>query len=124
MRGYVHGDSGEIGFVLSCLYRGAIKNNDFTQWTYSIISKYNELPLYIYDLADFDGNRLHLERIIGFSPYWNASEKEKLTLYGIAYKRGFEPYDCPLTKEEALKKLEQHPHIEKKFREMFPFIEF
>jgi hypothetical protein len=120
----VHGDSDQIGFVVSCLFYQAINKDELHKWTYEVIKKYDELPIYIYDLAYFDEPLFHISKVIGFVPHWPFSLEDKQALDGIAYKRGVEPYDCPLTKEEALKKLEECPHIEKKFREIFPFIEF
>ncbi len=122
--GLVQGDSSLIGFVERCLYNSAIEDKDIRDWSMRMVVQYDELPTYMYDLLDFKKEDYNLHELINFSIGWGFPEKDKEALYGLAYKRGFEPYDCPLTKEEAIKRLEECPHIEKKFRETFPFIEF
>jgi hypothetical protein len=122
--GLVNGDSSLIGFVEYCLYSAAITDKDIQNWSMHMIEKYDDLPLYMYDLPDFKKEDYNLYKLIGFATSWGFSEEDKDALYGIAYKRGFTPYDCPLTKEGAIRRLEECPHIKKKFREIFPFIEF
>jgi hypothetical protein len=122
--GLVNGDSSLIGFVVRCLFNSAIEDKDIRDWSMHMIEKYDDLPLYMYDLPDYKKGDYNLPELIGFATSWKFSEKDSEALYGIAYKRGFEPYDCSLTKEEAIKRLEECPHIEKKFRDTFPFIDF
>ncbi|ENV6905406.1 hypothetical protein JT015_000447, partial [Neisseria gonorrhoeae] len=44
-------------------------------------------------------------------------------LTGIAFLRGIDVYDPPISKEKALKALEKHPEIYQKFQHFFPFVE-
>ena len=122
--GLTQDDNSLIGFVERCFYNSAIIDKDIRDWSIYMIKKYYQLPVYIYDLIDFKKEDYNLHKLINFATGWKFPETDKEALYGIAYKRGFEPYDCPLTKEEAIKRLKECPHIEKKFRETFPFIEF
>lgn len=125
MWGYESADSGKIGFVLTCLYRDAITDEEFLKLIFHIIEHNDDYPPYIIDLTDYKGDRLWLVKTIGFSTGWPFAEEDDNAIYGITYKRGFKPYkDVTITKEEALKKLEECPHVEKMFREIFPFIDF
>ena len=45
-----------------------------------------------------------------------------MAMYGIGIKRFGEIYDMPISKKAALKALDQHPSILKRFKETFPFI--
>ncbi len=115
-------DSRELGFVFPCLFKQAITLEEMKKWCYEVIRSHDEYPDYILDIIDFSGAIAHLYKTVGFSPHWPFAEEDKLALYGIAYKRGRDMYDCPISKKQALEELRRRPVIEKYFKEIFPFI--
>ena len=114
-----------IGFVIACLYSGAITDDDLKKWSENVIrdNDVSETPDYIFELVDFDGDRLNILNIIGFPFEWKASKSQRNALYGIALKRG-EDLGDDCTQSVAMKSLEKHPEVELRFRETFPFIDF
>ncbi|BFU60554.1 MULTISPECIES: hypothetical protein [Rodentibacter] len=116
--------SEDIGFVKSCLITGAINRIEFREWVSLVIndSSIEELPLYIFDLIDFDGSFYDLLKIIGFTPDPILNDKEYNSIYGIAIKRFGSMFDSPVSKKEALSALEKNPHILERFKKEFPFI--
>lgn len=114
-----------IGFVIACLYSGAITDDDLKKWSENVIrdNDVSETPDYIFELVDFDGDRLNILNLIGFPFEWKASKSQKNALYGIALKRG-EDLGDDCTQSVAMKSLEKHPEVESRFRETFPFIDF
>ncbi|OOF44463.1 hypothetical protein [Rodentibacter trehalosifermentans] len=116
--------SEDIGFVKSCLIIGAIEKNEFREWIDLVIkdSDIDELPLYIFDLINFDGSFYELLNIIGFTPDPILSDEEDNALYGIAIKRFGDSFDIPITKSKALISLEHNPQILDRFRKVFPFV--
>lgn len=65
-------DGKVIGFVVDSLLSGAITRDEFQQWLLYIIDKNDphDLPLYIFDLLDFNGHLYHMGKIIGFATGW------------------------------------------------------
>ncbi|MFV8847336.1 hypothetical protein [Serratia fonticola] len=126
MKGLTKNDGDLIGFVFDCLYSGVIDKEELKEWAIHIVSKndIDTIPSYIIDLMDFDGSLGALYSILGFSPGWRYTKKQGNALYGISEKRGRKLYDAPVTAQKAMEILEQHPEIEKRFRETFPFIDF
>ena len=114
-----------IGFVIACLYSGAITDDDLKKWSENVIrdNDVSETADYIFELVDFDGDRLNILNIIGFPFEWKASKSQRNALYGIALKRG-EDLGDDCTQSVAMKSLEKHPEVELRFRETFPFIDF
>lgn len=114
-----------IGFVIACLYSGAITDDDLKKWSENVIrdNDVSETPDYIFELVDFDGDRLNILNIIGFPFEWKASKSQRNALYGIAFKRG-EDLGDDCSQSVAMKSLEKHPEVELRFRETFPFINF
>ncbi|MGL5388710.1 MAG: hypothetical protein ACRC2A_20025 [Enterobacterales bacterium] len=114
-----------IGFVIACLYSGAITDDDLKKWSENVIrdNDVSETPDYIFELVDFDGDRLNILNLIGFPFEWKASKSQRNALYGIALKRG-EDLGDDCTQSVAMKSLEKHPEVENRFRETFPFIYF
>ncbi|ALX92461.1 hypothetical protein AV650_02290 [Serratia fonticola] len=114
-----------IGFVIACLYSGAITDDDLKKWSENVIrdNDVSETPDYIFELVDFDGDRLNILNLIGFPFEWKASKSQRNALYGIALKRG-EDLGDDCTQSVAMKSLEKHPEVEIRFRETFPFIDF
>lgn len=116
--------SEDLGFVIGCLFYEAINKVEFRKWIeYAIeILPVNNIPLYIYDLVDFDDSLAKIHAVIGFVPSSGLSVEEKNALEGIAYLRGVDVYDPLNTKDEALLALKKNPRVLEKFESMFPFI--
>ncbi|ENX7956996.1 hypothetical protein DZJ13_08730, partial [Neisseria gonorrhoeae] len=81
------------------------------------------VPLYIFDLIDFDKSIGEIYDVIGVVNYGYISNNQKNALTGIAFLRGIDVYDPPVSKEKALKALKKHPEIYHKFKRFFPFVE-
>lgn len=125
IKGFTKEDSDEIGFVIPCLFSGSLTREEFKLWIYSVIEKYDNLPIYIYELADFNDSLFKITKVIGFVPHWPFSDKARFALSGLAHKRGFEfKDDSRLTKEQSLKILKRYPEVEERFRRTFPFIKY
>lgn len=122
--------SEDIGFVKSCVIKGAITNKEFNDWVEYVIvneivnDKVDDLPLYIFDLIDFNGSFYELINIIGFTPDPILTEDEDNAIYGIAIKRFGNDLDIPIANNEALRALERNPLISKRFKSIFSFINF
>lgn len=110
-----------MAFVIACLFCGAISKEELNIWCAEALSL-DKVPAYVYDLMEFQDEIFKVYKVIGFVPYWDHSDVDEYALYGIAVRRGFEPYDMPLTPSEALAHLETSPDIESSFREVFSFI--
>lgn len=124
MSGLVKEDSGEIGFVMSCLFNQAIDFAEMKEWCCAVVCTHDEYPDYIFDIIDFKGSIAHLFNIIGFTPHWPFSQSAEEALFGIAYKRGVDVYDCPISTKQASNRLASYPAIEHRFKEVFPFITY
>ena len=118
--------SEDIGFVKSCVINAAITNKEFNDWVEYVIvnDKVDDLPLYIFDLIDFNGSFYELINIIGFTPDPILTEDEDNAIYGIAIKRFGNDLDIPISNNEALRALDRNPLISKRFKSIFPFINF
>ncbi|WP_422463837.1 MULTISPECIES: hypothetical protein [unclassified Endozoicomonas] len=117
-------DSEAIGFVMGCLFSSSVSVEEFNKWAMMIVDKVelDQIPPFIFDLISFQGSLTDIYKTIGFTPVWKRSNEEDAALFGIAIKRGREVYDMPVSSSVALKCLENNPHIEDIFNEMFPFI--
>lgn len=117
-------NSNTIGFVIACLFSSAIDTDELNEWALHVVQKLevDDIPEYIYGLMEFNGTLASVYSIIGFSPVWNRSEEEDKAVYGIAVKRGKNLFDLPFSKEESLDCLANNSHIEKAFKNTFPFI--
>lgn len=82
-----------------------------------------DISFYIFDLADFNGGIGDIDNIVGFVSSYSLSKSKKNALTGIAFLRGIDVYDPPISKEKALKALKKHPEIYHKFKRFFPFVE-
>ena len=82
-----------------------------------------DTPFYIFDLADFDEEIANIDNIVGFVSSYSLSKSKKDALTGIAFLRGIDVYDPPISKEKALKALKKHPEIYQRFQHFFPFVE-
>ncbi|WP_339492812.1 hypothetical protein [Pseudomonas sp. EA_15y_Pfl2_R67] len=110
-----------MAFVITCLFCGAISKEELNTWSAQALSL-NKAPSFLYDLMDFHDEIFKVYKVIGYVPHWEHSEGDEYALYGIAVRRGFKPYDMPLTPKEALAHLEALPDIESVFREVFAFV--
>lgn len=116
--------SEDIGFVKSCLITGAINRIEFREWVSLVIndSDIDDLPLYIFDLIDFDGSFYELLNIIGFTPDPVLNNDEYNAIYGIVIHRFGGVLDMPISEKEALSALEKNPYVLERFKKEFPFI--
>ena len=118
-------DSGDLGFAIKCLFSQSIDLNEFKLWIEQVIRDMpiEDIPFYIFDLADLDEEIDNIYNIIGFVSSYSLSKLRRNALTGIAFLRGIDVYDPPVSKEKALKALEKHPEIYQKFQHFFPFVE-
>ena len=61
-------DSGDLGFAIKCLFSQSIDLNEFKLWIEQVIRDMpiEDIPFYIFDLADFDGGIGDIDNIVGF----------------------------------------------------------
>ncbi|MBH2057045.1 hypothetical protein I7J22_05335 [Neisseria meningitidis] len=118
-------DSDDLGFAIKCLFSQSIDSNEFKLWIEQVIRDMSieDIPFYIFDLADLDEEIDNIYNIIGFVSSYSLSKLRRNALTGIAFLRGIDVYDPPVSKEKALKALKKHPEIYQKFRHFFPFVE-
>ncbi|CBN87791.1 hypothetical protein [Neisseria lactamica] len=118
-------DSDDLGFAIKCLFSQSIDLNEFKLWIEQVIRDMpiDDIPFYIFDLADLDEEIDNIYNIIGFVSSYSLSKLRRNALTGIAFLRGIDVYDPPVSKEKALKALEKHPEIYHKFKRFFPFVE-
>ena len=124
-------DSADIAFVENCLMSGAISQDELRQWLYHVIESIDDIPTYVFDLLDTEDLREMFRGAngpIGFFTSSDLSDAESDAVTGIAYKRGHcdRPlrYDVYIERDAAFEALARNLHIEKRFRETFPFIAF
>lgn len=117
-------NSTDLNFAIGSIYCQAINLTEFKMWVEKIIREVDldEIPNYFFDLIDFQ-SLYDLIDIIGFVPENNLSKNQDNALTGIAFLRGIDVYDPPVSKEKALKALKKHPEIYHKFKRFFPFVE-
>ena len=118
-------DSYDLGFAIKCLFSQSIDLNEFKLWIEQVIRDMpiEDIPFYIFDLADLDEEIDNIYNIIGFVSSYSLSKLRRNALTGIAFLRGIDVYDPPVSKEKALKALEKYPEIYQKFQHFFPFVE-
>ncbi|HFC8514665.1 TPA: hypothetical protein ACFRHS_000036 [Neisseria lactamica] len=118
-------DSDDLEFAIKCLFSQSIDLNEFKLWIEQVIRDMpiEDIPFYIFDLADLDEEIDNIYNIIGFVSSYSLSKLRRNALTGIAFLRGIDVYDPPVSKEKALKALEKHPEIYHKFKRFFPFVE-
>lgn len=110
-----------MAFVITCLFCGAISRDELNVWCAQALSLDNA-PVYLYDLMDFHDEIFRIFKVIGYVPHWEHTEDEEYAIYGIAVRRGFEPYDMPLTPDKALACLAAKSDIEQLFGQVFDFV--
>lgn len=118
-------DSDDLGFAIKCLFSQSIDLNEFKLWIEQVIRDMpiEDIPFYIFDLADLDEEIDNIYNIIGFVSSYSLSKLRRNALTGIAFLRGIDVYDPPVSKEKALKALKKYPEIYQKFQHFFPFVE-
>lgn len=120
-------DSGDIGFVTDCLIAGVITFPEFKKWVYYVIDNSQEVPNYFFDILDVEENFdyvLNIGRILGFHPGWGAIDDELKALDGIGFKRFSNFKTDASLRRDALRALDGNLHVERRFKETFPFIDF
>ena len=118
-------DSADIAFATSSLIIGAITFEEFKEWLYFVIEHSDEVPSYFFDILNAREKfnfTLKVADYLGFWAAWDASDSELDALRGIGFYRFPEFHSDVVQRDQALKALAQNPHVEKRFREMFPFI--
>jgi hypothetical protein len=102
-----------------------INLTEFRQWVELCISELdqNKIPLYMFDLMDFEESLAKIYSVIGFVPSSGLSKTEKISLEGIAYLRGIDIFDPISTQEKSFEYLKRNPHVSKKFKAFFSFIQ-
>jgi hypothetical protein len=115
-------NSATIGFVVSCIFAGAIDKRELQAWADHVLVSTDSYPPYIVDLSTFDEPLFHISRVVGFVPHSNLSDSEKDALVGIAFVRGREQFEPVPSRDQALAALAAHPPVLARFRETFPFI--
>jgi hypothetical protein len=119
-------ESSDLGLAIGCLLSEAINLNEFRQWVEICINYLNkdEIPLYMFDLLDFEDSLAKIHLVIGFVPSSGLSKTEKIALEGISYLRGIDIFDPMSTQEQSIEYLKNNPHVSEKFKLTFPFINF
>ena len=117
-------DSATIGFVVACLFAGAIDIQELRSWADHVLATSDACPTYITDLSTFDQPLFHIYRLIGFVPNSGLTDSERVALVGIAAARGRDPFEPLPTKEQSLAALAAQRHLPARFRATFPFIHF
>ena len=119
-------ESSDLGFVIGCLFLQAINLTEFRQWIELCINDLNqdEIPLYMFDLVDFQDSLAKIHLVIGFVPSSGLSKTEKVALEGISHLRGVDIFYPICTQKQSIECLKKNPHISEKFKITFPFINF
>ena len=113
----------DLGFAIACLVTGAVTFDEFKEWLYLVIEHADDLPGYIFDILDIKERFDFKPSItIGFVPHWEHMDRELDAIEAITYNRRSEYISDAASRKDALKALEENPHIEQRFRETFPFI--
>ncbi|MEV6102587.1 hypothetical protein [Nocardia sp. NPDC051981] len=122
--GLTQEDSGTIGFVLSCLFDQAIDMPELRRWCEHVVitNEMQNIPQYMFDLVSVDDEPARVSEIIEFAPN-GIPKQEDNALYGIAFQRGRDVFDPPLSRAEAKRALVTRPDVLQRFRDVLPFIE-
>lgn len=115
-------DSTTIGFVVSCIFAGAIDTRELRAWADHVLVTFESYPAYIVDLSTFDEALFHIFRVIGFTPHSPLTETEEVALIGIAFLRGRDRFEPEPSREQALAAVATHPRIVADFCQTYPFL--
>lgn len=121
-------DDEDLGFVLDCVFAGAIDRAEFREWVWHVVgTAEHPLPSFFFDLDAVESFPAGLFRAIGFSPAVAPTEAERAALSAIAWARGRASAErveageiAPRAEAEAA--LAAAPHVAARFRAAFPFI--
>lgn len=115
----------DLSFATYCLLSAAINSQEFKLWLEKVVLDIpaDNTPFYIFDLIDFEGEVADIYNILNFVPNTDLSKDQDDALTGIAFLRGIDIYDPPVSKEKALKALKKHPEIYQRFQHFFLFVE-
>ncbi|HEZ6779543.1 TPA: hypothetical protein WI781_000864 [Neisseria meningitidis] len=85
-------DSDDLGFAIKCLFSQSIDLNEFKLWIEQVIRDMpiEDIPFYIFDLADLDEEIDNIYNIIGFVSSYSLSKLRRNALTGIAFLRGID----------------------------------
>ena len=88
-------ESSDLGFAIGYLFSKAINLNEFRQRIELCINNLNqeEIPLYMFDLINFEDSLAKIHLVIGFVPSSGLSKTEEIALEGISYSRGIDIFD-------------------------------
>ncbi|MVU81349.1 hypothetical protein GPX89_29415 [Nocardia sp. ET3-3] len=81
-----------------------------------------DIPQYMFDLVSVGDELGKVSEIIRFSPK-GLTKQEDDALYGIAFHRGKDVFDPPLSPAAAKSALVARPDVLEHFRDTFPFID-
>ncbi|MGT9758820.1 hypothetical protein ACVWQG_03140 [Neisseria meningitidis] len=114
----------DLSFATYCLLSAAINLQEFKLWLEKVLDMpIDNIPFYIFDLIDLKEGVEIIYNILDFVPNSDLSKDQDDALTGIAFLRGIDVYDPPVSKEKALKALKKHPEIYQRFQHFFPFVE-
>jgi len=117
-------DSGTIGFVVACVFAGAIDVQELRSWADHVLIASDGCPAYVTELSTFDRPLFHIYQVIGFVPSSGLTDSERVALVGIGAARGRELFEPVPTKEQALAALAAQGRVLTRFHATFPFIRF
>lgn len=112
----------DLSFATYCLLSAAINSQEFKLWLEKVVLDIpaDNTPFYIFDLIDFEGEVADIYNILNFVPNTDLSKDQDDALTGIAFLRGIDIYDPPVSKEKALKALKNILKSIKGFSISFP----
>ena len=84
-------DSYDLGFAIKCLFSQSIDLNEFKLWIEQVIRDMpiEDIPFYIFDLADFDGVIADIDNIVGFVSSYSLSKSKKKCLDRHCLLKGY-----------------------------------
>ena len=117
-------DCDDIAFVLACFNCWAISLDELKEWVYFVVGEQDEVPAYFWDVLDVkERQEVNSLRLLGYVPHWDHTLSDARAVDAIAYQRNPGFQSDFVGKELAQKCWQENPHIEQRFRTMFPFIE-
>jgi len=118
--------SDDLGFALTCLTAWAVDLDEFKVWVYRVIVDSDELHEHLLDMGDaherFDVT-LRRQEIIGWSPSWSPSRRQRHAIDGIAYARVPGYRSDAVDRDAAIDALSRSPEIVDRFRRFFPGVD-
>ena len=114
----------DLSFTVACLYQKVIELDEFKKWVEQVINNtpIDNIPLYIFELLNFNQHTFHIHEAIGFPLTFSFSKKEEDALYGILFLRNKECFNKNIVKEKAIQLIYEQPEILSRFKQQFPFV--